>query len=82
MKRLEANLYGLSCIKKYLFEQANQFKEIVSKKIASSRMNLRENHLRSSETKGMIGVSPQPYLDHNSNPFDQHQWKYLSLRQQ
>ncbi|CAF5084128.1 unnamed protein product, partial [Rotaria magnacalcarata] len=38
-----------------------------------------QNRQRSSSTKNVIGVSPEPYLDLISNPFDKRQWNYLSL---
>ncbi|CAF5224831.1 unnamed protein product, partial [Rotaria magnacalcarata] len=37
------------------------------------------NRQRSSSTKYVIGVSPEPYLDLISNPFDKCQWNYLSF---
>ncbi|CAF3328637.1 unnamed protein product [Rotaria socialis] len=43
--------------------------------IASALQNLQ----RSSSTKNVIGVSPEPYLDLISNPFDKRQWNYLSF---
>ncbi|CAM4931088.1 unnamed protein product, partial [Rotaria socialis] len=38
-----------------------------------------QNRQRSSSTKNVIGVSPEPYLDLISNPFDKRQWNYLSF---
>ena len=40
---------------------------------------IKQTSLIKSELKNMIGVSPEPYLDHISNPFNKRQWNYLSL---
>ncbi|CAF4889921.1 unnamed protein product, partial [Rotaria socialis] len=47
--------------------------------MASFRRIILQNRQRSSSTKIVIGVSPEPYLDLISNPFDKRQWNYLSL---
>jgi hypothetical protein len=47
--------------------------------MASFRKIILQNRQRSSSTKNVIGVSPEPYLDLISNPFDKRQWNYLSL---
>ncbi|CAM4819894.1 unnamed protein product [Rotaria magnacalcarata] len=47
--------------------------------MASFRRIILQNRQRSSSTKNVIGVSPEPYLDLMSNPFNKRQWNYLSL---
>ncbi|CAF5175679.1 unnamed protein product, partial [Rotaria magnacalcarata] len=47
--------------------------------MASFRRIILQNRQRSSSTKNVIGVSPEPYLDLISNPFNKRQWNYLSL---
>jgi hypothetical protein len=46
---------------------------------SSFRRVLLQNRQRSASTKNTIGVSPEPYLDLISNPFDRRQWNQLSL---
>ncbi|CAF2215070.1 unnamed protein product [Rotaria magnacalcarata] len=47
--------------------------------MASFRRIILQNRQRSSSTKNVIGVSPEPYLNLISNPFDKRQWNYLSF---
>ncbi|CAF3299545.1 unnamed protein product [Rotaria socialis] len=47
--------------------------------MASFRRIILQNRQRSSTKKNIVGVSPEPYLDLISNPFDKRQWNYLSL---
>ncbi|CAF4569796.1 unnamed protein product, partial [Rotaria socialis] len=42
--------------------------------MASFRKIILQNRQRSSSTKNTIGVSPEPYLDLISNPFNKSQW--------
>ncbi|CAF3766206.1 unnamed protein product [Rotaria socialis] len=47
--------------------------------MASFRRIILQNRQRSSTKKNIVGVSPEPYLDLISTPFDKRQWNYLSL---
>ena len=70
---------ALHLIKSYLDEQTNELKRTMRDKVSSSRNRLLQNRQRASSSKNTIGVSPEPYLDVISNPFDQREWNYLSL---
>jgi hypothetical protein len=66
-------------IKDYLVEQTNQLKRKVYDEVSSFRAILIRNRQRASSSKTTIGVSPEPYVDLMSNPFNQREWNYLSL---
>lgn len=69
----------LNNIKEYINNRINRLKKDIYDKMASFRRIILQNRQRSSSTKNVIGVSPEPYLDLISNPFNQRQWNYLSL---
>ncbi|CAF3586434.1 unnamed protein product, partial [Adineta steineri] len=69
----------LNKINEYLTYRTNRLKQDILKKISSSRGILLKNRQRSSSTKNMIGVSPEPYLDLIKNPFNRLQWNQLTL---
>ncbi|CAF2146793.1 unnamed protein product, partial [Rotaria magnacalcarata] len=69
----------LNNIKEHINNRINRLKKDIYDKIASFRRIILQNRQRSSSTKNVIGVSPEPYLDLISNPFDKRQWNYLSF---
>jgi hypothetical protein len=69
----------LNNIKEYINNRINRLKKDIYDKMASFRKIILQNRQRSSSTKNVIGVSPEPYLDLISNPFNKRQWNYLSL---
>ncbi|CAF5027400.1 unnamed protein product, partial [Rotaria socialis] len=70
----------LNNIKEYINNRIIKFKKNIHDEMASFRKIILQNRQRSSSTKKIIvGVSPEPYLDLISNPFDKRQWNYLSL---
>ena len=73
------NISALQSIKDYLVERTNQLRGTMCDEVSSSRIMLLQNRQRASSSKDTIGVSPQPYLDLISNPFDQREWNYLCL---
>jgi hypothetical protein len=68
-------------INEYMANRTKEFKQSVIRKIPGIRGRLLRNYqnLSPSATNTMIGVSPEPYLDLISNPFDRLEWHYLSL---
>ena len=68
-----------NCINRYMTHRTNQLKQDIINKMSAFRGKLLQNRQRSSSTKYMIGVSPEPYLDLNSNPFNTLEWHHLSL---
>ena len=69
----------LNKTKEYINNRINRLKKNIYDKMASFRRIILQNRQRSSSTKNFIGVSPQPYLDLISNPFNKRQWNYLSF---
>ncbi|CAF4887223.1 unnamed protein product, partial [Rotaria socialis] len=69
----------LNNIKGHINNRINRLKKDIYDKTASFRRIMLQNRQRSSSTKNVIGVSPEPYLDLISNPFDKRQWNYLSF---
>ncbi|CAF1513519.1 unnamed protein product, partial [Rotaria magnacalcarata] len=69
----------LNNIKEYINNRIQRLKRDIYDKMASFRRIILQNRQRSSSTKNVIGVSPEPYLDLMSNPFNKRQWNYLSL---
>jgi len=57
-------------VNRYMTYRTNQLKQDIYKKMSSFRGKLLQHHQRSLSTKNMIGVSPEPYLDLISNPFN------------
>ena len=66
-------------INRYMTYRTNRFKQDILKKISAYREKLIQHRQHSSSTKSMIGVSPEPYLDLNFNPFNTLEWHHLSL---
>ena len=66
-------------IKEYVMTQTNRLKQEVYDRMSIFRITLLRNRQRSSIGKDTIGVSPEPYLDLISNPFDKREWTQLSL---
>ncbi|CAF2263272.1 unnamed protein product, partial [Rotaria magnacalcarata] len=60
----------LNNIKEHINNRINRLKKDIYNKMASFRRIILQNRQRSSSTKNIIGVSPEPYLDLISNPFD------------
>ncbi|CAF2143501.1 unnamed protein product [Rotaria magnacalcarata] len=69
----------LNNIKEYINNRIQRLKRDIFDKMAPFRRIILQNRQRSSSTKNVIGVSPEPYLDLISNPFNKRQWNYLSL---
>ncbi|CAF4263437.1 unnamed protein product, partial [Rotaria magnacalcarata] len=69
----------LNNIKEYINNRINRLKKDIYDKMGSFRKIILQNRQRSSLTKNVIGVSPEPYLDLISNPFNKSQWNYLSF---
>ncbi|CAF5171411.1 unnamed protein product, partial [Rotaria magnacalcarata] len=69
----------LNNIKEHINNRINRLKKDIYDKMASFRKIILQNRQRSSSTKNVIGVSPEPYLDLISNPFNKRQWNYLSF---
>jgi hypothetical protein len=69
----------LNNIKEHINNRINRLKKDIYDKMTSFRRIILQNRQRSSSTKNVIGVSPEPYLDLISNPFNKRQWNYLSL---
>ncbi|CAF5196910.1 unnamed protein product, partial [Rotaria magnacalcarata] len=57
----------LNNIKEYINNRINRLKKDIYDKMASFRRIILQNRQRSSSTKNVIGVSPEPYLDLISN---------------
>ena len=66
-------------IKQYMICRVAQIQQDIYKKMSVFRGKVLQHRQRSSSTRNMIGVSPEPYLDLISNPFNTLQWNYLSL---
>ncbi|CAF2788571.1 unnamed protein product [Rotaria sp. Silwood2] len=67
-------------IKEYMAYRTNKLIQDIYKKVSSSRRTLLKiRQSSSSSRKDIIGVSPEPYLDLMSNPFNTRQWNHLSL---
>ena len=68
-------------IQEYINYRILRLKQDIYNKISSSsfRKIILQNRQRSLSTKNTIGVSPEPYLDLISNPFNARQWNSLSL---
>ena len=71
----------LDQINQYIVNRRKELKRTIIQKTPAFRERLLRNYHRSTSPrkKMNIGISPQPYLDLISNPFDTHEWYYLSL---
>jgi hypothetical protein len=69
----------LNNINEYINTRINRLKKDIYDKMTCFRKIILQNRQRSPSIKNVIGVSPEPYLDLISNPFDKRQWNYLSL---
>ncbi len=67
----------LNKIKEYITYRTDQLRKDGYHKMLSFRGILLQRHQRSSLAKTTIGVSPEPYLDLISNPFDRRQWNNI-----
>jgi hypothetical protein len=63
----------------YITYQTNKFKQDIYRQILSYRRTLVQRRQHSKLAKRTVGVSPEPYLDLLSNPFNQREWNYLAL---
>lgn len=68
-----------SNIKEYITCYTDKLQQSIHQKMSSFRVVLLQHRHRSLKTKKYIGVSPEPYLDCVSNPFNTLQWNQLSL---
>ena len=66
-------------IQDYLNYQREKLRNNVYKELFAYRKKLLRDGQRSSTVQHSIGVSPEPYLDLISNPFNLREWKHLSL---
>lgn len=66
-------------INEYMTNQTKELKQKTIKKISAFQGKLVRHRQCSSSTKTMIGVTPEPYLDLISNPFDKRELHYLLL---
>ena len=69
----------LNKLREYVMIQTNRWKQKVHDRMSTFRILLLQNRQRSSIGKTTIGISPVPYLDLDSNPFNKHEWTQLSL---
>jgi hypothetical protein len=77
-----ASVNGVSLfneIKQYMIYRVAQIQHDIYKKMSAFREKILQHRQRSSSTRNMIGVSPEPFLDLISNPFNRLQWNHLSL---
>ena len=65
--------------KEYLNYQTEKLKRDINSNMSAFRSKLIQHRQRSSTAKHSIGVSPEPYLDVISNPFNTREWNHLSL---
>ena len=82
LNELHINLQNELCfsqINEYMIRQTKELKQQIINKIPAYRRKLLRNYQRSSSKQTTIGISPEPYLDLLSNPFNKHEWHYLSL---
>ena len=83
LNELSINLQNELCfsqINEYMRKRTKELKQQIINKIPACRRKLLRNYQRSSSSKQTtIGISPEPYLDLLSNPFNKHEWHYLSL---
>ena len=66
-------------IEDYMANHTKELKEKIYREMSTVRQKLLQDRQRASSSKNMIGVSPEPYLDLISNPFNKCQWEHLSL---
>ncbi|CAF1164425.1 unnamed protein product, partial [Adineta ricciae] len=63
----------------YLGYRTNQLKQSILNKMSVFRKKLLQHRQNLSANNPIIGVSPEPYLDLDYNPFTKREWQYLSL---
>ncbi|CAF4299908.1 unnamed protein product, partial [Rotaria sordida] len=63
----------------YMTSQKTKLKNDIRNNVASYRYMLLQNRQRSVSSKNTIRVSPEPYLDLLTNPFNENEWNHLSL---
>ncbi|CAF4148154.1 unnamed protein product, partial [Rotaria sordida] len=63
----------------YITSQKTKLKNDIRNNVASYRYMLLQNRQRSVSSKNTIRVSPEPYLDLLTNPFNENEWNHLSL---
>jgi hypothetical protein len=66
-------------IKEYINHRINRLKQEIIDKMSPFRRILLQNRQRSLSRQNTVGVSPEPYLDLLTNPFNTHQWTFLLL---
>lgn len=66
-------------IRKYFNQHTHELKESITKQLPSVTAVLRRNHRRHKSSKNRVQVSPEPFLDLLSNPFNEREWNYLCL---
>ena len=66
-------------IEDYMKDHTTKLKEKIYREMSTVRQKLLQDRQHASSSKNTIGVSPEPYLDLISNPFDKHQWEHLCL---
>ncbi|CAF1340357.1 unnamed protein product [Adineta steineri] len=69
----------LNDISRYVTYRTNEMKQSISSKMPIFRNKLIEYRKKLLLKNNVISVSPEPYLDLISNPFNQREWQYLSL---
>ncbi|CAF1369265.1 unnamed protein product [Adineta steineri] len=69
----------LNDISRYVTYRTNEMKQSLSSKMSIFRNKLIQYRKPLSVKNNFIGVSPEPYLDLKSNPFNKREWQYLSL---
>lgn len=71
----------LNQIEQCINNRTKELKQTITNKIPAYRGKLLRNRQRASlsPAQTVIGISPEPYLDVISNPFDRREWHYLSL---
>lgn len=74
-----AHASTMNKLDEYVMIQTRRWKQEVYDRMFTFRILLLQNRQRSSIGKMTIGVSPEPYLDLDCNPFDKHEWTQLSL---
>ncbi|CAF1592229.1 unnamed protein product, partial [Adineta steineri] len=69
----------LNDISRYVTYRTNEMKQSISSRMSIFRNKLIQHRKQLSLKNNFIGVSPEPYLDLISNPFNKREWQYLSL---
>ncbi|CAF4251458.1 unnamed protein product, partial [Adineta steineri] len=69
----------LNDISRYVTYRTNEMKQSISSRMSIFRNKLIKHRKQVSSKNNFIDVSPEPYLDLISNPFNKREWQYLSL---